>query len=166
MTTEDPSERLCERRHRNDHEKLVDNRNEGPPMTAPPPPGNTPEPQFGGSGQPPPMYPQPWQQQSRQPRRGGTWKWVLGAIAVLAIIGVTVAVTTSVTRNNSDGSLAGSPTSTDLSHPDVTSANDTAPVSVIIEDPSCAAQKPILDARAAKQANGWADRDPAIDGAH
>lgn len=131
-------------------------------MTVPPSPGmppangDFPPPSFGGPG----LYPQ--QSWPPPPRRGGAWKWILGAVALLAVIGVTVAATASVINSNRDRSLSGSPTSTDQSHSDIASADDTAPVSVIIEDPSCAAQKPILDARAARQANGWVDRNPAI----
>jgi len=77
---------------------------------------------------------------------------------LLAVIGLTVVVTLAVVGRGGGSSeeAAGGGDS------DVASANDTGPVSIITEDPSCAASGPIFDMRAAVQDNGWGDRDPSI----
>ncbi len=128
-------------------------------MTLPPPPGgNPPTPPPGGPFQPPvggpgpypgpgPQQP-PWPQQSwpagppPPQKRGNGWKWALGAVALLAVIGVTAAVTMSVTGDNDGGN--GSPTSPPSgNNSGIASANDTGPATIITEDPTCAAWTPI-----------------------
>ena len=86
-------------------------------MTLPPPPGGNPpppppgdpfQPPVGGPGpypgpgpQQPPWPQQPWSAGPPPPqKRGNGWKWALGAVALLAVIGVTAAVTMSVTGDN------------------------------------------------------------------
>ena len=67
----------------------------GPP---PPPPGNPYPPQgYPGPQQPWPQQ-QPWAPGPPPKKRGNGWKWGLGALALLVVIGVTAAVTISVTR--------------------------------------------------------------------
>ncbi|WP_234817099.1 MULTISPECIES: hypothetical protein [Mycolicibacterium] len=79
----------------------------------------------------------------------------------MAIIGVTAAVTLSVAGGgNGDGSPTASPPSRSAANSDIASANDTGPVGIITEDPSCAAQSPVLITLAEKTNNGWPDRDP------
>ncbi|NOQ57791.1 hypothetical protein [Mycolicibacterium fortuitum] len=116
-----------------------------------------------------------WQQPVPVPaptRKGGSgWKWALGGIAILAIIGVTAAVTLSV-ANKGDGG-PGSPTAappissaSTAARPDIASANDTGPVSVITEDPSCATRYPVFSAFESRAKNGWEKRDPTLAATH
>src|SRR5262245_14011600 len=119
----------------------------------PPPGGSFPPPQHGGSGGfPGPGYPQQsWSQTPMQPpgrKRGNGWKWALGGVALVAVVGVTAAVTLSVANNGSGG--GSSPISAPQSvggatSSDIASANDTGPVTVITEDPTCAPKYPILE---------------------
>ena len=146
-------------------------------MTLPPPPGGNPptpppggpfQPPVGGPGpypgpgpQQPPWPQQPWTAGPPPQKRGNGWKWVLGAVALLAVIGVTAAVTMSVTGDNDGGN--GSPTSPPSgNNSGIASANDTGPATVITEDPSCAAWTPIDKTLGEVQKNGWVNRDPAI----
>lgn len=134
-------------------------------MNYPPPPGGPPyEPPQGGTpgpyGPPPQQPPWPPQQQwSPGPppkRRGNGWKWALGAVALVAVIGVTVAVTISVTSDDSgDGPNPSGDTF------GLASANDKGPVNIITEDPSCAAWIPI-QTTLAKSQGSWSERDPSI----
>jgi hypothetical protein len=130
----------------------------GPP---PPPPGDPFPPQgYPGPGQPWPPQ-QPWAQGPQPKKRGNGWKWALGAVALLAVIGVTAAVTISVRKDGGDGG----PTPTGDTY-GLASADDTGPVNIITEDPSCAAWRPINETFAAKQRQGWDRRDssiPAVD---
>lgn len=168
-------------------------------MTLPPPPsGSVPpaggsQPPHGGQqppqqhgGQPPyggpggysganPNQPPAWQQAPLPPvpprKRGNGWKWALGGVALVAVIGVTATVTLSVANNGGgDGSSSatGTPPTTSVSgaaHSDIASANDTGPVAVITEDPSCATRYPVLSAFESRTRNGWDKRDPALAGA-
>ncbi|OLP02809.1 hypothetical protein BVU76_08715 [Mycolicibacterium porcinum] len=108
-----------------------------------------------------PLQPQP-------PKRGNGWKWALGGVAILAVIGVTAAVTVAVVKT-SDGGGPDSPTATPstasastVTHPDIASANDTGPVAVILEDPSCATRYPVLSTFESRTKNGWDKRDPKL----
>ncbi|WP_219996721.1 hypothetical protein, partial [Mycolicibacterium fortuitum] len=96
------------------------------------------------------------------PKNNRALKWVLGATALVAVIAITAVVAISLSgRDNDKGSgpttSAGSGSSSEFA-----SANDTGPVTIITEDPSCAAWIPILNTLADTEKNGWADRDPAI----
>jgi hypothetical protein len=116
-----------------------------------PPPGGQPggAPQWG----PPPGPP---------PRGGGKGKWIFGGIAVIAVIAVTVVITVLVVGKDSASSP--SPTSTSTAGPtsDIASANDKGPATIITEDPTCASTRPILDALASQERNGWDKRDPSV----
>jgi hypothetical protein len=137
-------------------------------MSMPPPAGGPPLPPSGPGPDPrvPPAQPvwapqQPWS--APPPRRGNGWKWALGAVALLAVIGVTVAVTLSVAGGGSgENPPTTSPTSGNGSNPDVASANDKGPATIITEDPTCAPVRPILETGANQQRNGWDTRDPSI----
>lgn len=133
-------------------------------MTQPPPPspGGPYQPQSAWT--PPPVN--PWPPPGPPPKQGNGWKWALGAVALLAVVGVTVAVTLSVSGNSlSDSQVSDSkslPPASDSDSTGIASADDTGPISLITEDPSCAPVRPILETRAAVQRNGWNERDASI----
>lgn len=132
----------------------------GPPP--PPPPGGPPPP---GNPYPPQGYPGQWPQQQwaggpPPKKRGNGWKWGLGALAVLVVIGVTAAVTISVTKDGADGADGGpSPTGETFG---LASANDKGPVNVIVEDPSCAPWGPVNQTFVDIQRRGWDKRDRSL----
>jgi len=128
-----------------------------PPPGGPPPPGN-PYPPQGYPGQWPQQ--QPWAAGPPPKKRGNGWKWGLGALAVLVVIGVTAAVTISVTKDGAGGADGGpSPTGETFG---LASADDKGPANIITEDPSCAAWGPIIKTLGEKQRNGWGDRDRSV----
>lgn len=91
----------------------------GPPPWGPP----RQQPQWGG---PPPGPP---------PSKGGRGKWIFGGGIVLLVVALAVTVTILVTR---DGSNENSPTPPrDRQASEFASANDTGPVNIITEDPTC-----------------------------
>lgn len=116
-----------------------------------PPPWGTPpqQPQWGG---PPGGVP---------PQRGGRGKWVLGGVIVLLVVALAVAVTLLVTRDGSNGSSPTPPGDGQAS--EFASANDTGPINIITEDPTCDAW-----GRVARQFgkviddSNWRARDKAI----
>lgn len=136
-------------------------------MTTPPqggwqpdPHGRPPhgQPQYG----PPQGYPrqQPagfppgqWPKQPPPAKGGGSLKWLLVAVAVLLVISISVGVTLIVTREDGDepSQTAGANTS------DIASANDTGPVAIIMEEPTCKAFNTINNSLADIVANGWAE---------
>ena len=120
-------------------------------------PGGQPGPGPQGQWNPQQQWPNP----APAPQKKGPLKWVLGAIALIAVIAVTAVVAVSCAggkgSNNGGGGTASSG-----SKPDIASANDTGPVSVITEDPSCAPWGPINDTVANIEKNGWDKRDPSI----
>jgi hypothetical protein len=126
-----------------------------------PPPGNYGPPQ-GHPGQwgPPPQQPlwpsQQWPPGPPPKKRNG-WKWALGAAALLAVIGVTAAVTISVTSGGGDKDSIPPQDTYGLA-----SADDKAPADVITEDPTCAAWSPINDTLAAVLTDGWDELDPKL----
>ena len=137
----------------------------GPPYPPPPPDGPPPPPP--GNPIPPQGYPgpqQPWQPQ--QPwaagpppkMRGNGWKWALGVVALLVVVGVTAAVTISVTR---EGGGDGGPTPTGDTF-GLASADDKGPANIITEDPSCAAWRPLIATLAETERNGWEKMDRSI----
>jgi hypothetical protein len=103
-------------------------------------------------GQQPPGYPQaPWLQ-GGPPQKGNNLKWLLVAIAVLLVIGVTIGATLLFSRGNGD---APTTPSASAAPGDIASAGDTAPVSIITDEPTCKAYTPINDGLAVVEANGW-----------
>lgn len=133
-----------------------------------PPSGNTPPsngvfqpPHGGGPSQYPPYPQQPWQQPPA-PKGGGGLKWLLGCVALLAIIVLTVVVTISVAGNGDRSSVSASSESEDPPRSGLASANDTGPAAIIVEDATCAAQGPIFSTWVADTQHGWGDRDPLL----
>lgn len=82
---------------------------------------------------------------------------MLGGVALLAVIGVTAAVTISVTSDSADEGDAPSGETYGLA-----SADDKGPVNIITEDPTCAAWTPINQSLGAALKNGWDKRDTTI----
>lgn len=101
-------------------------------------------------------------------KRGNGWKWALGGVALVAVVGVTATVTLSVANKRDerepDAPTAAAPTASasSVAHPDIASANDTGPVAVILEDPSCATRYPIATTFENRTKNGWEKRDTAV----
>ena len=135
-------------------------------MTNPPPPGNWgPPPQYG-QGQPP-YGPGPWPPQQGwgppQPPKNNSLKWLLIGVAVLLVIAISVGATLFFTRDGGGGT-----TQTANGNPpaagDIASANDTGPVTVITEDPTCEPWRPINDELVAEQKKGWGERDFSLPG--
>jgi hypothetical protein len=137
-------------------------------MSVPPPPQNpwgrqpgVPDPGQRMQGQP---YGPPSEQQQRwcpppePPKRSSGLKWAFLAVTLIAVIAVVAAVILYFTRGGSgnNSSTASSATS------GIASANDKGPVSIITEDPSCAAWTPVQNTLAASQKNGWDSRDASI----
>ncbi|GCB00351.1 hypothetical protein [Mycolicibacterium sp. NCC-Tsukiji] len=105
---------------------------------------------------------QQWPNPAPAPQKKGPLKWVLGAIALIAVIAVTAVVAVSCAGGNGSNNGGGGNTPSSGSKSDIASANDTGPVSVITEDPSCAPWGPINDTLANSLKNGWDQRDPSI----
>lgn len=137
-------------------------------MSMPPPAGGPQPPPIGPGPDPrvPPAQPVWAPQQPRPappPRRGNAWKWALGAVALLAVIGVTVAVTLSVAGGGSGGNPpTTSPTTGNGPDSPIASANDKGPATIITEDPTCAPSRPIFETLAGQERNGWDTRDTSI----
>ncbi len=140
-------------------------------MTQPPTWGAPPPQQPGGwPGQPVPGQPGPGGQWGPQqpwpapvpPKKSGAAKWAIGAVSLVAVIAVTATVAVSCTKNSGDGNGGGSGTKTSTAQSDVASANDTGPVGIITEDPSCAPWTPIQATFADAGRNGWAQRDQSL----
>jgi hypothetical protein len=141
-----------------------------------PPQHHAPQWQPPQQQQPPTWAPNPGAQPAGPPpkKRGNGWKWGLGAVALLAVIGVTAAVSITVVKGSGgDGGKTAEPLTSSLSqsptasNSDIASANDTGPATIITEDPTCTAWGQINDALAkAETKAGWADHDykiPATD---
>ncbi|TPW90276.1 hypothetical protein [Mycolicibacterium fortuitum] len=110
--------------------------------------------------------PQQYQQYAPAPppKKGGALKWVLGGTALIAVIAITAVVSMSLgggDKDKGDGSRL-TATAGSGSNSEFASANDTGPITIITEDPSCAAWAPINNTLADSQKNGWIDRDPSI----
>lgn len=135
-------------------------------MTNPPPPGNwgPPQPPYGqgqpqyGPGQWPPQ--QGWGQPPA-PQKNNSLKWLLIGVAVLLVIAISVGATLLFTRDGGGGT-----TQTATGNPpaagEIASVNDTGPVSVIAEDPTCEPWRPIATTLANVEQQGWTDRDDSI----
>jgi len=128
-----------------------------------PPSGPWPPPPPGPGQQPPSWGSQPpW---GPPPQRGGNrGKWILGGIALVVVIGLTVVATLLVTRDDSGSGepTASAPPSTSADTSDIASADDRGPVGIITEDPTCAAWGPINAAFVHASDGGWGRRDPNV----
>jgi hypothetical protein len=136
-------------------------------MSVPPPPNQWgPQPPTGGQpvGDVPQWGPNyPWgPPPGPPPSGGGKGKWIFGGIALLAVIVVSVVVTVWVVGKDSGNSPSPTPTPTSDTPSDIASANDKGPVTIITEDPTCAATRPIIDALVGQERNGWDKRDPSV----
>jgi len=118
-----------------------------------PPPGG--QPQWGPQ--------QPWGPPPGPPQRGGgKGKWILGGIAVLAVIAVTVVVTVWVVGKDSGGESP-TPSPTNGNGSEFASANDKGPVGIITEDPTCDAWGRIAREYSAQaESVKWGDRDQTL----
>ncbi len=142
----------------------------GQPPQMPPPPGQhgapppswAPQQQWSG-GPPPPPAP---------PSKGGKGKWILVGLALIAVIALSVVGTVLVLRPESNNDAGGGdngggnpPTSATSQNgkSEFASANDTGPVNVITEDPTCAAWTRVGREYADKLASvGWDKSDNSI----
>jgi hypothetical protein len=86
--------------------------------------------------------------------KGGGLKWLLIAIAVLWVIGVTIGGTLMFTPGGGGG---GGTTSTSGAASDIASANDAGPVAIVAK-PTCQAFNGIKNSLADIQKQGWADQ--------
>ncbi|AKS36152.1 hypothetical protein AFA91_07225 [Mycolicibacterium goodii] len=94
------------------------------------------------------------------PQRGNGWKWTLGVIILIAVVGVTAATTLFAASDSKEG---GTPSPTKARPLASGSAGaGAAPVSVITNDSSCAAQYPIMTTWIRASNNGWGQRDPSL----
>ncbi|MCV7170604.1 hypothetical protein H7I41_11825 [Mycobacterium manitobense] len=129
--------------------------------------GGVPPQGFGGGYGPPPQGPWGPQQQwpggpGGQPPKSGRGKWILGGIAVVLAIALAVVITVLVVRPADGGGGNGDPT-TQNGDSEFASADDTGPVNIITEDPTCAAWLKIARAYAEKTAAvKWIDRDQSV----
>ncbi|WP_162563465.1 Vmc-like lipoprotein signal peptide domain-containing protein [Mycolicibacterium mucogenicum] len=83
-------------------------------------------------------------------------------MSLVAVIAVTAVVAVSCTKNSGDSNGGGGGTKTSAAPSDVASANDTGPVGIITEDPSCAPWGPIQSTLAGAERNGWGQRDQSL----
>lgn len=124
-----------------------------PGQWPPPPPSSPPPPQWG---------PQPPNSQNRS---ANTTKWLLGGLALLTVVLVTVVATSLITRDGYDSpntATASALPTRSIGASDVASAEDDGPIAIITDDPTCAAWVHIGDTFAAIALEGWDDRDPLI----
>ena len=145
-------------------------------MSQPPPPGpwGAQPPQQPGNW---PAYPggqqgpgpqgqwnpqQQWPNPTPAPQKKGPFKLILGAVALIAVIAVTVGVTVYyVGGKDADSGNGAAPSSSSKSS--AASANDTGPVSVISEDQSCQPWNPVNNIVAETQKDqNWDQRDPSV----
>ncbi|WP_454231857.1 hypothetical protein [Mycolicibacterium fortuitum] len=79
-------------------------------------------------------------------------------LAIALVVVITVLVVKPDTGTPTGPSNAGR----DGTHSEFASANDTGPITIITEDPSCAAWLPITNTLSDASRNGWVHRDPTI----
>ncbi|WP_264012786.1 hypothetical protein [[Mycobacterium] manitobense] len=123
---------------------------------------------FGGGYGPAPQGPWGPQQWSGgpggQPPKGGRGKWILGGIAVVLAIALAVVITVLVVRPADGGGGNGDPTQQN-GDSEFASADDTGPVNIIMQDPTCEAWGRIARTYADRvKAAGWGSRDQSLAG--
>jgi hypothetical protein len=127
------------------------------PPQQPGPPPNQGQP-YGQPYNPQQPPPQNWQQGNwpqqpgPPPPKGNSLKWLLIAVAVLLVIGISVGATLIFTRSDGGG---GTSTSTSGAPSDIASANDTGPVSIITDEPTCEAYLAISNSLSDIEAKAW-----------
>lgn len=126
------------------------------------------QPHPGGPSGPPPSGPPPWGPQQQwaggppPPSGGGKTKWILAGLAAILAIALVVVITVLVVRPDGSGNGPSNAGGTG-SDSEFASANDTGPVSIITEDPTCDAWGRVSREYAGKtDAVKWGDRDPAL----
>lgn len=91
---------------------------------------------------------------------GGRGKWILIALALVAVIAISVAATVLALRRDIDTEATSSAPTGDTQF---ASANDTGPANIITEDPTCQGwSKVARDYAASINSVGWAERDPKV----
>ena len=100
------------------------------------------------------------------PRKGNSLKWGLLAVSVLAVVAIVLVAVVLWGGNPEGGSGSSANPSRDTAAAGVASANDTGPVKVIIDDPSCAAWTSIANNLATTLSllgrGNWVARDQSI----
>ena len=96
------------------------------------------------------------------PKKGGALKWVLGGTALIAVIAITAVVAISLSGRDNDKGSGPTVTAGSGSSSEFASANDTGPVTIITEDPSCAPWLPIANTFSDSSKNSWGKRDPSV----
>lgn len=96
----------------------------------------------GGPTLPPPAGPPPWGPQQQwangptpPPNGGSKAKWILGGLSVVLAIALAAVVTVLIIRP--DGESRAADDDSGASSSEFASANDTGPVSIITDDPTC-----------------------------
>lgn len=129
--------------------------------------GGVPPQGFGGGYGPPPQGPWGPQQQwpggpGGQPPKSGRGKWILGGIAVVLAIALAVVITVLVVRPADGGGGNGDPTQQN-GDSEFASADDTGPVNIITEDPTCGAWGDVVRVYAdASSGVEWGERDFSV----
>ena len=135
-----------------------------PPPQQPAPPPNQGQP-YGQQGYNPQQPPAGWQQGNwpqqpgPPPQKVNSVKWLLIAVAVLLVIGISVGATLLFTW---DGGGGGTTTSTSGAPSDVASAGDTGPVRIVTDDSTCSAYLSVNNSMAQVEANGWSAQRDAL----
>lgn len=137
-----------------------------PPPPQGPPPGQQPWPGHYGPGpypQQPGGPPPGWPTTPPPPPGGGSRRWLLLALAFLAVVAVSVACTTWFTHRGSDGQSgsSGAGSSSAGSSDEIASANDTGPVGIITEEPTCD-RLMAMQSQVSGQLADWAKRDASV----
>lgn len=91
--------------------------------------------------------------------------WVLGGLAVLVVVVLTVAATLFVTGRQSEeaGPDPANPSpTTAVDTSEITSADDDGPVAIITEDPTCAAWTPIRNRLVNQDSRAWDGTEPSV----
>jgi len=78
-------------------------------------------------------------------------------VALVAVAAISVTATTMWNRHEAVG-----PTGAPHPATDIASANDTGPVGIITDDPSCAAWGPVANTLSTVEDKGWKQRDPNV----
>lgn len=124
--------------------------------------------QSGGPAGPPQGGASSWGPQQQWPGGpspqggGGKAKWILGSIAVVLAIALAVVITVVLVRPDNSG-RGPADAGASGSDSEFASANDTGPISIITEEPTCDAWNTIVGkySKTAKSV-GWDDRDASI----